>query len=156
MGVSGADMAPLNRNGGKQIRRDLDMHHAPGPPDRRIQMPTDPAVIYIDRMPRGGPDASWLDRRLQTDRLEFLDRDDVDDRVKRVNEVSADETFPGPECSKVSNPALYPRWPSNCSLSTSHAGTSSSAKLSVTIGCSSSFRGRSRSAAVRRTAGRIC
>ncbi|WP_292976204.1 class I SAM-dependent methyltransferase [Mycobacterium sp.] len=37
----------------------------------------------IDRMPRGGPDASWLDRRLQTDRSEYLDRDDVDDRVKR-------------------------------------------------------------------------
>jgi SAM-dependent methyltransferase len=29
-------------------------------------------------MPRGGPDASWLDRRLQTNRLEYLDRDDVD------------------------------------------------------------------------------
>jgi ubiquinone/menaquinone biosynthesis C-methylase UbiE len=46
-------------------------------------MPTDPTVINIDRMPRGGPDASWLDRRLQTDRLEYLDRDDVDDGVKR-------------------------------------------------------------------------
>ena len=34
-------------------------------------------------MPRGGFDASWLDRRLQTDRLEYLDRDDVDDRIKR-------------------------------------------------------------------------
>lgn len=34
-------------------------------------------------MPRGGPDASWLDRLLQTDRPEYLDRDDVDDRVKR-------------------------------------------------------------------------
>jgi hypothetical protein len=59
-----------------------------------MQMPTDPAVIDIDRMPRGGPDASWLDRRLQTDRLEYLDHDDVDDRVqrvKRVNEASADE-----------------------------------------------------------------
>ncbi|WP_448439261.1 class I SAM-dependent methyltransferase [Mycolicibacterium sp. XJ2] len=29
----------------------------------------------IDRMPRGGPDASCLDRLLQTDRLEYLDRD---------------------------------------------------------------------------------
>ena len=38
----------------------------------------------IDRMPRGGPDASWLDRRLQTDRLEYLDRDDVDDLKRRV------------------------------------------------------------------------
>jgi SAM-dependent methyltransferase len=37
----------------------------------------------IVSMPRGGPDASWLDRRLQTDRLEYLDRDDVDHRVKR-------------------------------------------------------------------------
>ncbi|MDG4665179.1 class I SAM-dependent methyltransferase [Mycobacterium sp. 236(2023)] len=33
-------------------------------------------------MPRGGPDASCLDRLLQTDRQEYLDRDDVDDRVK--------------------------------------------------------------------------
>ena len=34
-------------------------------------------------MPRGGPDASWLDRLLQTDRLEYLDRDDVEEGVKR-------------------------------------------------------------------------
>ncbi len=34
-------------------------------------------------MPRGGPGASCLDRLLQTDRLEYLDRDDVDDTVKR-------------------------------------------------------------------------
>jgi SAM-dependent methyltransferase len=40
-------------------------------------------MIDIETMPRGGPDASWLDRRLQTDRLEYLDRDDVDDGVKR-------------------------------------------------------------------------
>ena len=40
--------------------------------------------FQIDRMPRGGPDASWLDRRLQTDRLEYLDRDDTDDRKRRV------------------------------------------------------------------------
>lgn len=26
----------------------------------------------ISSMPRGGPNASWLDRRLQTDRLEYL------------------------------------------------------------------------------------
>lgn len=37
----------------------------------------------IATMPRAGFDASWLDRRLQTGRLEYLDRDDVDDRVKR-------------------------------------------------------------------------
>ena len=37
----------------------------------------------IATMPRAGFDASWLDRRLQTDRLEYLDRDDVNERVKR-------------------------------------------------------------------------
>jgi ubiquinone/menaquinone biosynthesis C-methylase UbiE len=37
----------------------------------------------IATMPRGGFDASWLDRRLQTDRPEYLDRDDVDDRIKQ-------------------------------------------------------------------------
>lgn len=37
----------------------------------------------IDRMPRGGPDASCLDRLLQTDRQEYLDRDDVDPERKR-------------------------------------------------------------------------
>jgi len=37
----------------------------------------------IDRMPRGGPDASCLDRLLQTDRPEYLDRDDVEEGVKR-------------------------------------------------------------------------
>ncbi|MEZ0364237.1 class I SAM-dependent methyltransferase [Mycobacterium sp. pUA109] len=41
-------------------------------------------IFDIDRMPRGGPDASWLDRRLQTDRPEYLDRDDVDDLKRRV------------------------------------------------------------------------
>ena len=34
-------------------------------------------------MPRGGPDASWLDRRFETDALEYLDRDDVADEVKQ-------------------------------------------------------------------------
>lgn len=33
---------------------------------------------------RGGPDASWLDRRLQTNRLEYLDRDDVDKLKRKV------------------------------------------------------------------------
>lgn len=37
----------------------------------------------IDRMPRGGPAASCLDRLLQTDRPEYLDRDDVDPDIKR-------------------------------------------------------------------------
>jgi SAM-dependent methyltransferase len=48
-------------------------------------------MFYVNRstgeivsMPRGGPDASWLDRRLQTNRLEYLDRDDVDDLKRKV------------------------------------------------------------------------
>ncbi len=40
-------------------------------------------VADITNMPRGGPRASCLDRLLQTDRLEYLDRDDVDPAVKR-------------------------------------------------------------------------
>jgi hypothetical protein len=48
-------------------------------------------MVYMDRrirdivnMPRGGPDASWLDWRLQTNRLEYLDRDDVDELKRKV------------------------------------------------------------------------
>jgi SAM-dependent methyltransferase len=33
-------------------------------------------ILDIDQMPRGGPDASWLDRRLQTSCPEYLDGDD--------------------------------------------------------------------------------
>jgi SAM-dependent methyltransferase len=42
-----------------------------------------PSVAAIDRMPRGGPNASCLDRLLQTDRQEYLDRDDVEPARKR-------------------------------------------------------------------------
>ncbi|WP_096288009.1 class I SAM-dependent methyltransferase [Mycobacterium ahvazicum] len=37
----------------------------------------------IATMPRGGSRASWLDRRFQTNALEYLDRDDVPDAVKQ-------------------------------------------------------------------------
>jgi len=40
-------------------------------------------ITDIDRMPRGGPDASCIDRLLQTDRPEYIDRDDVDEKIKR-------------------------------------------------------------------------
>ncbi|AQA06284.1 methyltransferase type 11 [Mycobacterium sp. MS1601] len=43
----------------------------------------DSPTAQIANMPRGGPDASCLDRLLETDRLEYLDRDDIDDSVKR-------------------------------------------------------------------------
>ena len=37
----------------------------------------------IAEMPRGGPNASWLERRLQTDALEYTDRCDIADEVKQ-------------------------------------------------------------------------
>jgi ubiquinone/menaquinone biosynthesis C-methylase UbiE len=40
----------------------------------------DPAIA---EMPRGGPNASWLDRRLQTDALEYTDRYDIPDDIKQ-------------------------------------------------------------------------
>jgi SAM-dependent methyltransferase len=43
-----------------------------------------PDIVDIVSMPRGGPDASWLNRRLTTNRLEYLDRDDVDELKQRV------------------------------------------------------------------------
>jgi len=50
-------------------------------------------MVHMDRaahdivsMPRGGPDASWLDRRLRTDRMEYLDRDDAGDLKRKVIE----------------------------------------------------------------------
>jgi len=43
-------------------------------------MAVDPVIAA---MPRGGPDASWLDRRLQTDVLEYTDRYDIPDEVKQ-------------------------------------------------------------------------
>lgn len=45
---------------------------------------THSGTLDITSMPRGGPDASWLDRRLQTNRLEYLDRDDVDHLKQKV------------------------------------------------------------------------
>jgi SAM-dependent methyltransferase len=46
----------------------------------------------IDAMPRGGPDASCLDRLLQTDRQEYLDRDDVAPEIKRSVVNALDRT----------------------------------------------------------------
>ena len=40
-------------------------------------------IRTIADMPRGGPKASWLDRRLQTDALEYTDRYDIPDVIKQ-------------------------------------------------------------------------
>ncbi|OBJ83269.1 class I SAM-dependent methyltransferase [Mycobacterium sp. 1245852.3] len=45
----------------------------------------------IDDMPRGGPDASWLSRRLQTDVLEYTDRYDIPDRIKQYVVTALDD-----------------------------------------------------------------
>lgn len=42
------------------------------------------ADFAVATMPRGGPNASWLDRRLQTDIPEYTDRYDVSDEVKQA------------------------------------------------------------------------
>ena len=44
---------------------------------------TDRFPSGVASMPRGGPDAGWLDRRLQTDTLEYTDRNDVPDELKQ-------------------------------------------------------------------------
>ncbi|SON62193.1 hypothetical protein MSIMFI_03714 [Mycobacterium simulans] len=45
--------------------------------------PADMREHAIAAMPRGGPNASWLDRRFQTEALEYLDRDDIPDGIKQ-------------------------------------------------------------------------
>ncbi|MEV2221849.1 class I SAM-dependent methyltransferase [Nocardia vinacea] len=44
----------------------------------------------IAAMPRGGPNASWLDRRMQTDVLEYTDRYDIPDELKQKVITSLD------------------------------------------------------------------
>ncbi|WP_123027473.1 class I SAM-dependent methyltransferase [Mycolicibacterium stellerae] len=39
--------------------------------------------VAVAAMPRGGPDASWLDRLFETDALEYTDRSDVSDELKQ-------------------------------------------------------------------------
>jgi len=46
------------------------------------------SITDIDRMPRGGPDASCVDRLLQTDRLEYLDRDSDGDAANETRKRS--------------------------------------------------------------------
>jgi CRP/FNR family cyclic AMP-dependent transcriptional regulator len=89
--------------------------------DRSIQMPIGPAVFDVDLVPCDGFDASWLDRQPQTDPLEYLDGDDVDDRLMRQLGRDVDEIlaraglFRGVEPSAVSaltkqlHPVDFPR-----------------------------------------------
>ena len=44
-----------------------------------------PTAASIARMPRGGPNASWLDRELQTTALEYTDRYDIADGVAQFD-----------------------------------------------------------------------
>jgi CRP/FNR family transcriptional regulator, cyclic AMP receptor protein len=54
-------------------------------------MPIDPAVFDVDLVPCDGFNASWLDRWPQTGTLEYLDGDDVDDRLMRQLRGDVDE-----------------------------------------------------------------
>ena len=45
-------------------------------------------TVDIESMPRGGPDASCVDRLLQTDRLEYLDRDSDGDAANEARKRS--------------------------------------------------------------------
>ncbi|OHU78833.1 hypothetical protein BKG84_10935 [Mycobacteroides chelonae] len=95
-------------------------------------------------MARGGPDASWLDTRLQTDRLEFLDRDDVPDRIKqqvvraldelgrrtRLNEKFAHLALQQVEA--VSNPKILELGSAHGGLSRAILATHPTARVTVT------------------------
>jgi CRP/FNR family transcriptional regulator, cyclic AMP receptor protein len=84
-------------------------------------MPIGPAVFDVDLVLCDGFDASWLDRQPQTDPLEYLDGDDVDDRLmwqlgRDVDEILASAgLFRGVEPSAVSaltkqlHPVDFPR-----------------------------------------------
>ena len=90
-------------------------------PDRSIQMPIDPAVLDADLLPQDGFDTSWLDRRPQTDPLQYVDSDDVDGRLMWQRRGNVDEIlaraglFQGVEPSAVSaltkqlQPVDFPR-----------------------------------------------
>jgi hypothetical protein len=68
-------------------------------------------------MPRGGPNASWLDRRLQTGALEYT-RCDVADEVKQkenartavgvVADISHPRILPAPTTAVFSRPGATP------------------------------------------------
>jgi SAM-dependent methyltransferase len=45
----------------------------------------------LDAMPRGGPNSSWLSRRLQTNALEYLDRSDIPDEIKQYVITALDD-----------------------------------------------------------------
>jgi CRP/FNR family transcriptional regulator, cyclic AMP receptor protein len=124
MDVSGGDIGWCNGKGGRCIAapRDLtDNDAGPARLDRSIQMPIDPAVFDTDLSRRGGFDASWLDRQPQTDPLEYLDGDHVDDRLmwqlgRDVDEILArGGLFQGVEPGAVSaltkqlHPMDFPR-----------------------------------------------
>src|SRR6202022_3043399 len=109
--------------GGASLRPETLTDNDAGPArlDRSIQMPIDPAVFDADLLPRGGFDPSWLDRRPQTDPLQYLDSDDVDGRLMWQRRGNVDEIlaraglFQGVEPSAVSaltkqlQPVDFPR-----------------------------------------------
>jgi CRP-like cAMP-binding protein len=84
MGATGGATGLPARNCGKcNVAAEKPDVHGPAYMIRRIQMTADPGAININRMPRRGPEDVWPDRQRQTHSPEYLDRADVDERVKR-------------------------------------------------------------------------
>ena len=73
-------------------------------------MTADPVVLNIEWTSRGGPEASWLYRRGQTDYPDYLDRSDVDDdewAKWHADRVSVDEILARAGIFQGSSPAPY-------------------------------------------------
>ena len=80
MGASSGACSPARNRGSCNLASEnLMTTGAVRPPDRRLEMTADPVVLNIEWTSRGGPEASWLYRRGQTDYPDYLDRSDVDD-----------------------------------------------------------------------------
>ena len=73
-------------------------------------MPIDPVVFDTNLIPRSRIDVSLLGRPPQTDRLEYLDGDDVDNRFP-WDRRAAGAILAGAVCFRASNPARCPRSP---------------------------------------------
>jgi CRP-like cAMP-binding protein len=84
MGASGGDSCASTRNRGSYnvTAQNLTTTMRTPPLDRSIHMTADPRV-------NSAPGASWLDRRRQTERVEYQDHDDVDERAKWLADRTA-------------------------------------------------------------------
>ncbi|MCW2686027.1 MAG: transcriptional regulator, crpfnr-family, partial [Mycobacterium sp.] len=71
MAVSGEDSGIVQRHCEECIVAPHNSTKCTLAPDRRNQMPTEPALIDIDRMARSRPDAPWLDQPTQSEPRDY-------------------------------------------------------------------------------------